>query len=73
MIYYSAIPIELAYYNADGLALQEVQVQGVNMLIHKGNDQEGTIVRVLSADPAHYLDPRFQPGNKIRHIPSIAE
>ncbi|MBA4603745.1 YlzJ-like family protein [Thermoactinomyces mirandus] len=73
MIYYSIIPIELAYYNVDELALQEIQVQGVNMLVHKENEQEATIVRVLSADPAHYLDPRFQPGKKIRHTPFIQE
>lgn len=73
MIYYSSIPIELAYYNTDNMALQEIQIQGVNMLVHKENEQEATIVRVLSADPAHFLDSRFQPGNKIRHTPSIVE
>lgn len=73
MIYYSSIPIELAYFNADNMALQEIRVQGVNMLVHKENEQEATIVRILSADPSHYLDSRFQPGNKIRHTPSIAE
>ncbi|MFD1424196.1 YlzJ-like protein [Laceyella sediminis] len=65
MIYYAVVPMELAFFDESQTPLEEVEVEGVPMLVRKHNEQEKTIVRLLSADPAHYLDPRFQPGLRI--------
>jgi hypothetical protein len=69
MIHYSALPLELAYYDPTVPQLEEMTVDGVTMLVRKEGDGERTVVRLISPDPAHYLDPRFQPGNKLRRTP----
>ncbi|MFC7443110.1 YlzJ-like family protein [Laceyella putida] len=65
MIYYSVMPMELAFLDESQRPLEEMVVDGVTMLVRKENEQEKIIVRLLSADPAHYLDPRFQPGQRV--------
>jgi hypothetical protein len=65
MIYYSVMPLELAFLDEPQRPLEEMVVDGVTMLVPKENEQEKIIVRLLSADPAHYLDPRFQPGQRV--------
>lgn len=37
-------------------------VEGVRLLARNVGDGRGQIEQVISTDPAHYLDPRFQPG-----------
>ncbi|KFZ40080.1 MULTISPECIES: YlzJ-like family protein [Thermoactinomyces] len=73
MIYYSTIPIEMAFYRPDELKLKQIQVDGVKMIVHEGEEGEATIVQVLSGDPGHFLDPRFQPGNTIKNVPTVTE
>lgn len=73
MIYYSAIPIEMAFYRPDELKLKQIHIDGVNMIVHEGNEGEATIVQVLSGDPGHFLDPRYQPGNTIKNTPTMTE
>lgn len=55
MIYYSTIPIEMAFYRPDELKLKQIQVDGVKMIVHEGEEGEATIVQVLSGDPGHFL------------------
>jgi hypothetical protein len=73
MIHYSVLPPELVFFQQDShhTDLEECMVDGVQMLVRRTGESEITIVRLLSADPAHYLDPRFQPGRKIAFAPKI--
>jgi hypothetical protein len=67
MILYTLTPPEMIYPNEN----QEVNQQkmyyldGIPLLVE--NDMEGVyrVVRVMSSDPAHYLDDRCTPGAKI--------
>lgn len=65
MIYYSVMPMELAFFDQSQVPLEEVAVDGVILQVRRESEQEKTIVRLISGDPAHYLDPRFQPGQRI--------
>ncbi|OYD09504.1 YlzJ-like family protein [Paludifilum halophilum] len=67
MIYYSVIPAEQALVDADTEQpdYREVEVEGVSMTVEMIGPSEGRIVRLLSPDPQHYLNPRFQPGNRV--------
>ncbi|MBA4542272.1 MULTISPECIES: YlzJ-like family protein [Thermoactinomyces] len=71
MIYYSAFPLDLAYYDPSQIKLEEMTVDGITMLVNKQNEGEATLVRLISPDPAHYLDPRYQPGMKITNQPRV--
>ncbi|MBA4494393.1 YlzJ-like family protein [Paenactinomyces guangxiensis] len=73
MIHYTVLPEELIFYdsNQKALPLKEVVIDGIQMLIQLDGSSEATIVRLLSPDPMHYLDSRFQPGNKLQLFPKI--
>ncbi|MFC4077894.1 YlzJ-like family protein [Salinithrix halophila] len=66
MIYYSVIPAEQALQDpaSTGPDYREVEVEGVLMTVEMVGE-DARIVRLHSPDLAHYLNPRFQPGNKV--------
>ncbi|MDI3317284.1 MAG: YlzJ-like family protein [Bacillota bacterium] len=41
---------------------EEAQVGGRRLLVERGADGRRRVVRLLSTDPADFLDARFQPG-----------
>jgi hypothetical protein len=73
MIHYSVMPPELVFqgFFRQEPPLREVAVGGVQMLVRMERTGEATIVRLLSPDPRHYLDPRFQPGNRLKMGPQV--
>lgn len=68
MIYYSVIPAELALQDPsqERPETQEVMVDGVSMVVEMEGPGEGRILRLLSTNPSHYIDPRYQPGSRVR-------
>ncbi|RHW36382.1 ribonuclease [Neobacillus notoginsengisoli] len=66
MILYTMMPEELIYPPVDSLNAdrQIIQVDGVPLEAEQ-DGQGYTIVRILSTDPAHFMDSRFMPGSKI--------
>ncbi|MDR6224237.1 YlzJ-like family protein [Desmospora profundinema] len=71
MIYYSIIPAEMALMDeTQTTSVREVSVNGVMMQVEVISPMEGRIQRLLSPEPRHYLDPRFQPGERIAIPPS---
>jgi hypothetical protein len=71
MVHWTLLPEQLIYENSQGQneipAIHETVVDGVHMLV----EQTGAgikVVRLLSPDPSHYLDSRFQPGNLLYGI-----
>lgn len=73
MIYYSVMPQEIAFNDEQSeLPLErEIMIDGVHLSVRMDAENEGTIIRVLSADLYDFLDSRFQPGNKLQFIPKI--
>lgn len=45
--------------------LEEITVDGVRLLAARSAGGRARIVRLLSTDPAHYLDARFSPGGQV--------
>lgn len=73
MVHWTLLPDELIYADskaqAEIPAIHETVVDGVHMLV----EQTGAgvkVVRILSPDPSHYLDSRFQPGNVLYGLSS---
>jgi hypothetical protein len=68
LIHWTLLPEELIFNEPENsLPIHETIVDGVSLLVQQDGDAF-RVVRLLSPDPAHFLDPRFQPGNVI--IPS---
>lgn len=66
MIHYSVMPLELVFEEQEHQPkYREAHVNGVHMLIEWTGPSEARIVRLLSPDPQDYLNPRFQPGNRL--------
>lgn len=72
MIHYTPFPAEWFFYDyTKQNECLTIELQGVPMVIQLDDQQQATIVQVLSCDPQHFLDPRFQPGNKVQLFPKI--
>ncbi|PLR94778.1 YlzJ-like family protein [Bacillus sp. T33-2] len=66
MILYTMMPQELVY-PGDGEATSQTMISynGIPLLAELTDEHEYRVVRVLSTDPAHYLQPYCTPGSKI--------
>lgn len=67
MILYTMVPQELIFQPdmSEFDKLMEVTYDGVPLLVEMGEKNSCRIIRVLSSDPADYLDPKYLPGNII--------
>ena len=67
---HTIVPLEVVFSNKyDDLPNQQlIKVDGVEMLVEPSGFAEAKIVRVLSTDPAHYLNTKFQPGSNLKII-----
>lgn len=68
VLLWSVMPMELVL---DGLSpaqptLRDVVVDGRLVQVEAGQDGLGTVVRLVSGRAQDYLDPRFQPGARVR-------
>jgi len=72
-IIYTPLPIELVLEGIDkeGPPLQELEVDGVKMLVEQQSIDKCRIVRLLSTDPADYLKSELMPGTEIRYVPQF--
>lgn len=67
MIHYTIMPLELIFqpdmneYNKQ----KEIVYEGVPLIVEMNEDRSYTVIKVNSSNPAHFLDPRFAPGNQI--------
>lgn len=69
MIYYSVLPPELAFSPPDkDRPQQSVSYGGVPMLVQV-HEHEIEVIQLLSGNLSHYLDPNFQPGNRLPFPP----
>ena len=68
MILYTIIPMEYVLEDREGRQVQrpiEVKGNGYSLLVEATGAGTGRIVRLVSTDPAHFLDPELQPGKEV--------
>lgn len=67
MILYTMVPQEVIFQSdlKEFDKLIEVTYEGVPLLVEMGNMGSCRIIKVLSSDPAHFLESKFSPGNTI--------
>ncbi|WP_206425300.1 YlzJ-like family protein [Staphylospora marina] len=73
MIHYSVMPAEWTWLSGPSAksTVEECVIDGVKLQIRRTDRGEAVIERLLSANPADYLNPRFQPGRKVTFAPEI--
>lgn len=66
MIMYTPVPPEILWYEEerDQVQIVEGTVQGISVQI-KTFQGSNVVERILSTDPAHFLNSACQPGSKI--------
>ncbi|MGZ4031490.1 MAG: YlzJ-like family protein [Tumebacillaceae bacterium] len=68
MLNWSIIPEEFVFDGVEkcGENWIEIDVRGVKMIVEPGGmPGYGKVVRLLSPNPQHYLNPSYQPGQTI--------
>lgn len=68
MIIYSVMPMERIMENMEETKYNylEMEIDGVQMVVEQiPNTSEAKIVRLMSPNPQHYLNPQYMPGQKI--------
>ena len=68
MVLYTIIPLEKIFEEEENELKQKkrtLNVGGAMVEVVQSSDNEFEIVKLISSNPTHYLDPRFQPGKKI--------
>lgn len=73
MIHYTPLPLEIVFENWDRpmKRAREIVVDGITMEVEPLNEQEAKIVRIVSSDPEHFLNPALAPGQVVSFIPSV--
>ncbi|WP_047151001.1 YlzJ-like family protein [Aneurinibacillus tyrosinisolvens] len=74
MIIYSAMPLELMFQNQETASYdyEEIQMNGVTMLVQPSGVNEAKIIRLISPNPYDYMNPSYAPGQKIYFRPSLS-
>ena len=66
MIIHSVVPIDIILAGHEQIvAPDEIEYAGIIMHVERLSGGQAKIVRLISADPAHYLLPDLQPGSII--------
>ena len=67
MILYTTMPQELIFPTDEAVFQKQtiVDVKGVSVLVNEERPGEHYVVRILSSNPADYLNEQLYPGQKI--------
>lgn len=70
MTLYTLMPLEMIYPNDNQEYSQQkmYHLDGIPLLVESDSEGEYRVVRVMSSDPAHYLDERCTPGARISFL-----
>ncbi|ENQ3106584.1 YlzJ-like protein [Bacillus sp. 491mf] len=65
MILYTIMPEQLVYPidHAEFAKQKIIHVDGIDMVVEMGNENNYSVIRVLSTNPEHFL--QYEPGQKI--------
>jgi hypothetical protein len=73
MIFHTILPNEVVFEDENEQVpnQQMIAINGGQLLVEQESDSECRIVQLISSDPNHFLDPRYQPGVKLPLKPQI--
>lgn len=67
MILYTSMPHELVFPTEAAEYSKQTMVthNGIPLLVEMEGSRDCTVIRVMSSDPAHFMDEKYTPGTKI--------
>jgi hypothetical protein len=72
MILWTIMPLELVFGQEDvSNSYEEVEYDGIKMMVERMSANQCRIVRILSTDPQDYLRGPIQPGVVLTYKPSV--
>jgi hypothetical protein len=73
MILYTSMPHEVVFsaVDSDFEKHSMIEMNGVPLMVEKLDNQDCRIVRMMSTDPAHYLDANLMPGTVLKMTVSL--
>ncbi len=74
MVLYTPVPPELiwATESDETMPLQDVDHQGVTLVVQPMGMNTGRIVQIKSTDPYVFLKEEYQPGRMISFVPDLS-
>jgi hypothetical protein len=71
MILHTLLPLDqvLEGFNEMEPVYEEMNVDGITMVVEPVSPRRAKIVRLISPDPMHYLNPAYAPGQMIEFGP----
>jgi hypothetical protein len=72
MILHTPLPFDLVLEGFHEMepAYEEIIVNGITMIVEPVSPRRAKIVRLISPDPMHYLNPAYAPGQMIEFGPA---
>ncbi len=65
------MPLELVTEQEQPYELQEMEIDGVKLVVELRTGGECRIRQIISADASVFLDPRFAPGTVVEWKPAL--
>ena len=64
---YTIMPMDMVLASGEALKynFEERNINGQLVQVTKGDDENYSVVRVMSTDPKTFLKPEFQPGYRV--------
>jgi hypothetical protein len=68
MILWTVMPLELVFGEQEASnAYEEIEYAGTKLMVERLSPTEGKIVRIISSNPADFLNPKYQPGTRLTY------
>ncbi len=68
MILWTVMPLELVFGEQESSTpYEEIEYAGTKLMVERLSPTEGKVVRIISSNPADFLNPQYQPGTRLTY------
>lgn len=68
MILWTVMPLDVVFPPTENtLSYEEIEVDGTKLIVERLSVTEAKVVRVISSNPADFLNPNYQPGTRLTY------
>jgi hypothetical protein len=68
MILWTVMPLDVVFPPTEAtLSYEEIEVDGTKLIVERLSVTEAKVIRVISSNPADFLNPNYQPGTRLTY------
>lgn len=68
MILWTVMPLDVVFPPTENtLSYEEIEVDGTKLIVERLSVTEAKVIRVISSNPADFLNPNYQPGTRLTY------